>query len=142
MVIFFGWLECFNAFISRTPNRKILLLLRKFLRDGSLERLPYFPAVEVKFLSVSITSRLQPIDSRIIASLKQRYRTVLYNRILDKIESEDNVYKIDQLTAMRYMRSVWLDMRVVHNIVHPVRQEHRSRSGTIHMACIVIYSTY
>lgn len=110
MVIFFDCLKRFDAFIARTLNRKIPFLLGKFSGHGSRECLPALSDVEVKFMQANMTSRLQPMDAGIIASLKRRYRVLQYNRVLDALDSDDNVYNIDQLTAMRYMQSDWLDI--------------------------------
>lgn len=113
MDIFFEWLKRFDAFIARTPNRRILLLLDNFSGHGSAECMPALANIEVKFLPPNTTSRLQPMDAGIIASLKRRYRTLQYNRVLDALDVpgvENNLYKIDQLTAMRYVQSVWEEM--------------------------------
>lgn len=113
MDIFFEWLKRFDAFIARTPNRRILLLLDNFSGHGSAECMPALPNIEVKFLPPNTTSRLQPMDAGIIASLKRRYCTLQYNRVLDALDVpgvENNLYKIDQLTAMRNIQSVWEEM--------------------------------
>lgn len=112
MVIFFDWLKRFDAFIARTPGRRVLLLLDNFCGHGSPDCLPELCSVEVKFLPANTTSRLQPMDAGIIASLKRRYRTLQYNRVLDALDSDDDIYKIDQLTAMRYVQSVWHAMPI------------------------------
>lgn len=54
------------------------------------------------------------MDPDIICSLKCRYRTLQYNRVLYALDSEANVYKVDELTAMRYVESVWNDMLCFH----------------------------
>lgn len=106
MVISFDWLKRLDAVILRTLERKILLLLDSFSGHGSPERLPKLPPVEVKFLPVNTTSCLQPLDAGIMSSLKRRYCTLEDNRVLDAIDSDDEIYNIDQLTAMRYVHSV------------------------------------
>lgn len=53
-----------------------------------------------------MTSRSQIMDVSVIASLKRRYHTLQYNRVLDSIDGDTNIDNIDQLTAMRYVQSV------------------------------------
>lgn len=52
------------------------------------------------------------MDAGVISSLKRRYRTLKYNRVLDAMDSEDDICSIEQLTAMRYVHSVWLEIPV------------------------------
>lgn len=108
MILFFEWLQRFDTYIRRTPNRRVLLLVDNFSGHGSPECLPLLAAVKVAFLPPNTTARLQPMDAGIIACLKRRYRTVQYNRALDALDDNpENIYKIDQLTAMKYIKSVW-----------------------------------
>lgn len=108
MSIFFEWLERFAAFIRQTPGRKVLLLLDNFSGHGTCSCLPKLDCVEVVFLPANTTSKLQPMDAGIIACLKRRYRSLQYSRALDLLDNEaSNIYKIDQLTAMKYVSSVW-----------------------------------
>ena len=72
--LFFEWLERFNAYIARTFSRKVALLIDNCSAHGTLENLPSLSNVEVIFLPPNTTSKLQPLDAGIIASLKLRYR--------------------------------------------------------------------
>lgn len=50
---------------------------------------------------------LQSMGAGINASLNRRYRTMQYNLALDVMDLQENIYNIDQLTAMRYVKAVW-----------------------------------
>lgn len=109
--LFFEWLGRFDCFIRQTPGRKVLLLLDNFSGHGKDGFLPELYSVVVKFLPANTTSRLQPMDAGIICSLKRRYRSVQYNRALDALENdEENIYRIDQLTAMKCLQAVWQEV--------------------------------
>lgn len=108
MSIFFDWLTRFDSYIRRTPGRNVLLLLDNFSGHGSHSSLPNLECVQVLFLPPNTTSKLQPMDAGIIACLKRRYRSVQYSRALDLLEDNSrSIYKIDQLTAMKYVQAVW-----------------------------------
>ena len=105
---FFEWLLRFESFVKQTPGRKVLWLLDNFSGHGSGQCLPHLSAVDVRFLPPNTTSKLQPMDAGIIASLKRRYRTVQYNQALDFLEEGNaNIYHIDQLTAVKCLKAVW-----------------------------------
>ena len=60
------------------------------------------------FLPPNTTSKLQPLDAGIIASVTTRYRKYQYGRALDCLDaSESNIYKLDRLTAMRAIQNIW-----------------------------------
>ncbi|PXF48371.1 Tigger transposable element-derived protein 6 [Gracilariopsis chorda] len=118
MKLFFDWLLRFDAYVRQTPGRKFLLLLDNFSGHGTAGCLPPFSAVQVKYLPPNTTSKLQPMDAGIIACLKPRYRSVQYNRALGCLEDgAENICKIDQLTAMKYLCSVWdnLPVSIIEN---------------------------
>lgn len=75
---------------------------------GSLESIPPIDNVEILFLPPNSTSKLQPLDAEIIATLKIKYRKIQYEHALDRIDSGiSNIYhlQVDQLTAMQWMRN-------------------------------------
>lgn len=66
---------------------------------------------EVLFLPPNTTSKLQPMDAGIIAAVNMRYRRRQLERALDFIDlGEVNIYNIDQLTAMRWLKTVWEEL--------------------------------
>lgn len=107
LIIFFEWLKLFDALISRNPDGKVFLRLEKFSGHVSVAFMAPLSHAEVKYLPPNATPRLQPMYVGIIASLKCPYHTLQYNMVLDVLDSESNIYKVDQLTALRYVKSVW-----------------------------------
>lgn len=111
MGTFFEWLDQFDKFILSYPGFKVLLLLENFSGHGSIGCLPSLQAVKVHFLPGNTKSKLQPLDTGIIECLKKRYRIAQYNRALDaQLNYSSDLYKIDQLTAMKYVTSLWEEL--------------------------------
>ena len=73
-LVFFEWLQVFDVYISQTPGRRVILLLDNCTAHGQPEILVTLQNVHVIFLPKNTTSRLQPMDAGIIASVKRRYR--------------------------------------------------------------------
>lgn len=70
--------------------------------------LPELSNVEVCVLPPNSTSKLQPLDAGIIASMKMRYRLRQMKRAVDLANVDENdIYKINILTAMNWMSEVW-----------------------------------
>ena len=104
----FAWLMRFSSCITRTdPDCRVLLMLDNCSAHGSEESLPSMDNVEVIYLPPNTTSKLQPLDSGITASVKTKYRMYQYERALDCFDaSESNISKLDQLTAMKAIRRI------------------------------------
>lgn len=47
------------------------------------------------------------MDAGIIVSNKRRYRTMQYNLALDVLGTTADIYKIDPLTTMLYLKAIW-----------------------------------
>lgn len=47
------------------------------------------------------------MDATIIANFKRRYRSAQYNGAQDLLHNDKYIYKIDQVTVMRYILSIW-----------------------------------
>lgn len=106
--LFFEWLKRFDAYVARTQNRKVALLLDNCTAHGCPETLPELHNVEVIFLPPNTTSKIQPMDAGVIASVKARYRSAQMERAVDLIDEDlTNVYKVDILTAMRILKRIW-----------------------------------
>ena len=60
--------------------------------------------VKVRTLPPHTTSKLQPLDAGIIAAFKKHYHRIKIRHGLDAIERGEEPYKINQLTAMRWIR--------------------------------------
>lgn len=116
--IFFDWLRKFQMYISKTPNRKALLLIDNCSAHGTEGNLPMLPNIEVVFLPPNCTSKIQPMDAGIIAALKLRYKRMQMDYALDRIDLDaKDVYKVDLLTAMRWFKRAWQDLppSVIYN---------------------------
>lgn len=103
--LFGSWLKRFDQYIARTPGRKALLLVKSAnARNGETA------LKNVQLVGMSSGS-MQPTAAGMVSSLKVGYRTRQMSRAygyMDEIQSVDNAfYKIDQLTAMRWMRDLW-----------------------------------
>lgn len=74
-----------------------------------------YPNLEIIPLPPNTTSKLQPLDAGIIASLKCQIWKQQLEHTLDILDHEnwDNLrpYKVDQLTAMRWARNAWRNMK-------------------------------
>ena len=91
---------------EQDQDRQILLLLDNapshVTKDLSLVH------VNVKFLPPNCTSKIQPMDAGIISAFKRRYRRLHYQHAVDQDErGAQNIYKVDQLTAMRWVHVAW-----------------------------------
>lgn len=110
LLLFNDCLRRFDAYISRTPNRKVALLIYNCSALGTLENLPSLQSVLVIYLLLNITSKIQPMDAGIIATAKVRYRTIKMERafdLIDETEQAKYVYKFDVLTAMMALTRIW-----------------------------------
>lgn len=109
--LFYDWLKRFDAHFNSTA-RKILLLLDNCSAHGSVETAPDLQNVELYFLPPNTTSKIQPCDAGIIATLKMRYRNYQMDRALDMAEDENiaNIYKVDVLSAMQAFNRIWIQM--------------------------------
>ena len=67
--------------------------------------------VELFILPPNMTSKIQPMDARIIAAFKRHYHRLLAQNVLDRNErSKENIYNVDQLTTMRWSIAAWNDI--------------------------------
>lgn len=107
-VLFFEWLNRFNNYICQKPGRNVLLLLDNCSAHGTKRTIPTLSNVRIQYLPPNTTSQYQPMTAGITRSFKIRYRRLQYERALDfGNDNEHNIYRLDQLTAMKYCRSVW-----------------------------------
>ena len=108
--LFFDWLHRFDAF--KGSGRRVLLLVDNCSAHGMAQNLPDLHNVTVHFLPPNTTSKIQPLDAGIRATLKVHYcrRMILHALDLsDKGETE--VYKTDVLMAMNWAKEIWNSMR-------------------------------
>lgn len=93
------YLHRFNAHVKR----KVLLIIDN--APSHKWQAEEFPNLEIVTLPPNTTSKLQPLDTGIIAVFKCQIRRQLLHA-LDVLEHKNNPkpYKIDQLIAMRWAR--------------------------------------
>lgn len=108
-VLFREWL-CELDNDMRAQKRNIVLLL-----DNASAHTAHgmeLKSVTVVFLPPNTTAKLQPMDAGIIASFKRRYRHRQLEHALDVEEqgSQANIYMLDQLTAMKWIKSCWREV--------------------------------
>ena len=95
--------------LSQSQNQQILLLMDNaplhILADLTLTN------IKVQTLPPNTTSKVQPMDAGIISAFKRRNRRFHLQNALDQDErNELNLYKVDQLTAMRWSLVAWSDI--------------------------------
>ena len=116
---FSTWLKEFDYFVSRTRERRVLLLIDNASSHGRIENLSELANVDVLFLPKNKTSVLQPLDPGVIACVKQRYRRKQYERALGSIENEDtrDLYNVNLLQAIQWVPTVWdgIEAKVIYN---------------------------
>lgn len=110
---FHEWLLRFDRHIAKTPGRKVLLLLDSCSAHGSYNSLPLLKCTEILFLPANTSSALQPMGAGIIGAVKKRYRRNQLLRALDMADCEaSDMYKVDQLQAMRWITTAWQEISV------------------------------
>jgi hypothetical protein len=107
-LFFQDWLKAFDRKMS-SQARHVLLLLDSapfhIIVEGELTN------TKIHMLPPNTTSKLQPMDSGIIAAFKKRYRHRHMSNAVDRDENgEVNLYKVDQLTAMKWSIEAWKDV--------------------------------
>ena len=73
--VFFEWLNKFDSYIARTRSREAISLTDNASHHGTKEKLLDFSNIEINFSRPKTTSRLQSLDSRIIAALQRNIST-------------------------------------------------------------------
>ena len=116
---FSTWLKEFDDFVSRTRERRVLLLIDNASSHGRIENLPELANVDVLFLLKNTTSVLQPLDPAVIAWVKQRYRSKQYKRTLGLIENKDtrDLYNVNLLQGIQWVSRIWdeIEAKVIYN---------------------------
>jgi hypothetical protein len=106
-IIFQERLKTFDKLIRlQSPHRKVLLLLDN-AGSHNINGLE-LKNIEIKFLPPNSTSKIQPLDARIIASFKAKYRQKYIRFLLNQIGSNSlNQPKLDILGAIRFAVKSW-----------------------------------
>lgn len=108
--IFFDWLRQFNKRM-RSAGRKVLLFVDNCRAHGREENLMHMKNIEVVYLPLNSTSKIQPCNAGIIASLKVQFRRYKTKRAIDlRDDSKECIYKLDVLSAVLALQRVWEDL--------------------------------
>jgi hypothetical protein len=101
----------FQIFLKRFNmhvKRKVLLLIDN--APSHVWNSSETPNIDIVCLPPNTTSKLQPMDAGIIASFKCHYRRRQLSHALDLLDAAKNPYKVDQLTAMKWVIAAWRDL--------------------------------
>jgi len=107
-LLFREWLQKFNTHV-RTQKRRVLLIVDNAPSHtlGDLQ----LTNIEVLFLPPNATSKIQPMDAGVIAAFKRRYRNIQLQHAIDRDEAgERDIYKVDQLQGMRWVKIAWSEV--------------------------------
>lgn len=63
----YAWLARFEAFIWRTSERQVLVIIDNCSAHGKKEIIPELNDIRVQYLPPKTTSKIQPLDAGIIA---------------------------------------------------------------------------
>ncbi|CAG8711129.1 20757_t:CDS:2, partial [Cetraspora pellucida] len=99
-------------------NRHILLILDNATSHaiGTLS----LTNVEILFLPKNTTSKIQPMDARIITFFKLHYHHLQLQHAIDRDEAgENDIYKVDQLQGMRWAKIAWNEITAHTKIISP-----------------------
>ena len=107
--IFFGWLALFHEHIEREEGRRAVLMVENALCHGKTADLPYLRNVDVIYLPKCNTSKLQPLDSGVIATVKHNFRLMSVGRAIDLVDRNvfNNLYDVDLRTTIIQLEKVW-----------------------------------
>jgi hypothetical protein len=91
----------------RRQNRHVLLLC-----DNASSHKKFNPAqlsnVQIEFLAPNLTAFIQPLDAGVIRCFKAHYRRCYLRKVIERdAAGTPNIYRIDQLEAMKITSSAW-----------------------------------
>lgn len=119
--IFFEWLHNFDQHISITRGRRAVLLIDNDSRHGTYQTIPELRSVRVVFLPKRTTSRIQPLDAGIIASVKRRYLRHQIHRDMDLVQEGvyENIYQTDLRVVISAVHNIWskLESSIIYNLL-------------------------
>lgn len=79
--LFHFCLQRLDAYIKLIPGRKTVILLDNFSSHGTVDNIAKLDHIKIIFLPSRATSRVQPLDVKIIASVKAVHCVRLLYRI-------------------------------------------------------------
>lgn len=103
-LLFMKWLERFNLYIVCNPGQIVIRYVKNCSAHGTATSPPSSSIVEVQFLPLKATNRIQPMDGRVVAAFKAAHCSRMICRIFDNVDvSAKSVYSFDILTAMKWL---------------------------------------
>jgi hypothetical protein len=104
-------LEWLRAFDLHVFSRKVLLILDKFSRHTSVEKIPDHIRLRnttILYLPPNMTSKIQPCDAGIIRNFKAYYRCRFNRALLQRIEDKvSEPKKVNILGAIQFVVPAW-----------------------------------
>lgn len=118
----------------KAQNRNILLILDN--APSHVTSNIELPHLTILFLPPNATSKIQPLDAGIISAFKRHYRHYQLQNAIDLEErgTNKNIYKVDQLQAMNWVRMAWKEIskETIQNCwKHTAIISPRAQDGTI-----------
>lgn len=105
------WLRKLHEYISRTANRKSILLIDNCSGSGSVLNISDLLNVKVVLLPSNTASQIQPLDAGSIACMKLRYLSFQMDRALYLLdENVCTIYKVDVLSATLTVKPKWREL--------------------------------
>jgi DDE superfamily endonuclease len=92
--------------LNNHVGRKVLLIIDNAPSHNIWEEMN-LPNLDIEPLPPNTTSKLQLLDQGIISAFKQHFRRRQLSWALDQIDGGKHPFKVDQLTAMRWVNSAW-----------------------------------
>ncbi|GBM39326.1 hypothetical protein AVEN_257438-1 [Araneus ventricosus] len=112
-------------------KRKIVLFIDNCTAHSLI---PKMNAVKVVFLLPNTTSKLQPLDQRIIKSFKVFYRKELVKKVVDSNDKKQIIKPFNMLDSMRMADRAWMNVTqkkiktFLKKLVFPVWKVNQMRS--------------
>jgi hypothetical protein len=122
--VFNWWLK--NIFIEEVKDKQKVLLILDNAPSHSIDPNLQLNNVEIAYLPPNATSKIQPLDMGIIASIKKRYRYKIVENLLNKrifeekdISLQDCMKILDDIilnTNPNLIRNCWIKSKLIDSI--------------------------
>ena len=105
--LFEEWVKELDKRFAR-EDRKVALIIDHCPAHTRIEGLN---AVELIFLPPNTTSKTQPMDQRVIRSVKVIYRKKIIQRIIREVDAGKGIPQISMLDATQLLQSAWSEIK-------------------------------
>lgn len=104
-------LKRFDAYIGKAAERKVALPFDRCSAHGTVKSVIVLGNVKTLFSSPNMKSEIQPMDTRVIASAKMRYRSAHKKQTIGLIEEDlSKIYRMVILCNMGTFKFVWAEL--------------------------------